>query len=476
MKTMQGIRLYTRKAVRGVAVFMCLIVFVMTGASYASGKALEVKWAGTEKACVFYDDKPLFAFGPMDELRLFAVKVGSASYDVRDWAKWQKAYGMNYVRCYPQSGWGWCSLDADGRIFPFRIVQKKPLKFDISVFNEQYWQNFRQVCRILKEHGIIVHLQLFQLCYFEVAPNPEDRWITNFWNPANNINEFTRDLKPNGNGHHPFIEQPFDGNDQLRAHLRQYLWRILEAVGDLGNVFLDLANEMGDGGVDVDKAKQWINWINREIKQWEKKSGHDILVGMDYTHFPYGRQPMSLVDKQWLWSHPDMELIIDHGEHLPQKVLSLRRKYGKPVMIVNSIDYGGAREEPPETKSMAYGHADQAHRFRRFHWRGMMVKAQGLGGYAYPKIDQIQLNPGTHWIMPACCQRLKRLNPHPLSTPIASVRMNSSSCTWRDRTTNKQSSIPPAKWCWSKFPSAKVNCSNGRYCTRQQVINSPHRL
>lgn len=88
-----------------------------------------------------------------------------------------------------------------------------------------------------------------------------------------------------------------------------------------------------------------------------------------------------------------MELIIDHGEHLPQKVISLRRKYGKPVMIVNSIDYGGAREEPPERKSMVYGHADQAHRFRRFHWRGMMVKAQGLGGYAYPKIDQIQLYP-----------------------------------------------------------------------------------
>jgi len=278
---------------------------------------------------------------------------------------------MNYVRCYPESGWGWCPLDSDDRLFPFKIVQHNPLKFDVSVFNEKYWKNFRQVCQILKEHGIIVHLQLIQQCYFEIFPNPEERWHLNFWNPANDINKVTRNLKPNGHGHHPFIEQPFSGNDKLRSQQRQYLWHILNAVGDLGNVFLDLSNEMGDGGLQVNLAKQWINWVNHEIHQWEQMTGNNILVGMDYALFP---------DKEWLWKHPDMELIISHGNFLYQDIVNLHRKYGKPVMIVNSVDDGG---------HILLGRPEMASRFRRFHWRGMMAKAQGLGDYA----KETQLNP-----------------------------------------------------------------------------------
>jgi len=319
---------------------------------------------GTEKACLTYEGKPLFAFGPINEHILWQVKLGSELYNVTAWACWQQANGMNYVRCYPASGYGWTHdiSDHPDYLFPFEKVSDEPVRFDLARFNEAYWQNFRAVAQTLRTHGIIVHLQVFQLCYFETSPGGELRWPYNFWNPVNNVNDFARSMGPNGHGHHPIIEQVADGQHPgLREHYLSYLDHLLAATGDLGNVFFDLSNEMGDGGLDVELAKQWVELTLDHVEAWERETGHDILVGQDFSHFP---------DPDYLLRHPRMELIIAHGDDVWHDWTG----YRKPVVIVNSADGRGLRYADPSM-------TDRFPRFRKLHWRALLSRAQGLGDY-----------------------------------------------------------------------------------------------
>lgn len=348
-----------RKAMRRVVVLVALFVIA---AAACRGQGLEVVNKGRRTAYLAYKGKPLFAFGPMNEHIVWQVKLGSQLYNVRAWARWQQSNGMNYVRCYPASGYGWTHEIAGHAdyLFPFEKASEKPIRFDLERFNPDYWANFRAVAAELKRHDIIVHLQLFQLCYFETAPGGQWRWPFNFWNPRNNVNDFTRTVGPNGRGHHPLIEQIAKGNAALRRHYLRYLDHLLAAVGDLGNVFFDLSNEMGDGGLDLALAKQWIDLTLDHIEEWEKRTGDDILVGQDIACFP---------DKEYLMRHPRMELIIVHGNHLPGDWTS----YGKPVVVVNSND-GGAL-------LYARGEDDRFPRFRKLHWRALMSRVQGVGDY-----------------------------------------------------------------------------------------------
>ena len=346
-----------------IIVLVSVILQGILAPAAASGLAVEKNDTGL--GILTYNGKPLFAFGPMNELMPWAVKLGSKAYDVRNWAAWQQENGMNYVRGYPESGWGWCPLDAQGRIFPFKTVSSDPPKFDLHAWNPDYWRNFREVTNCLAEHGIIVHLQLFQQCYFEdVSP---DRWQFNFWNPRNNINDFTRGLTPNKDGHHPFIEQGVGGNRELLAHQMTYLEHVLEAVGDRGNVFLDFSNEMGDGGLDVQMVRKWIDCAMQTVSAWESRTGLDILVGMDYTHLPRELA-------RYVLAHPRMELIISHGEPLWPEGLVLHRIFGKPVVCVNS------RDKSPENY-MGFGRKGDDVRLRRLHWRALLNCCQGVGDY-----------------------------------------------------------------------------------------------
>jgi len=280
---------------------------------------------------------------------------------VRAWAKWQQANGMNYVRCYPASGYGWTReiIHHPDYLFPFETASTDPLKFDLTRFNPEYWRNFRAVAQTLRDHGIIVHLQVFQLCYFETNP-AGDRWPFNFWNPSNNVNDFARSMRPNGGGHHPIVEQVVEGNPGLRNQYFAYLDHLLAAVGDLGNVFLDLSNEMGDGGLDLGLTRRWIELTLDHIQAWERTTGNDILVGQDMACFP---------DKDYLLGHPRLELAIIHGNHVWRDWTSFTR----PVVIVNSND--------GQALLYAAGDEDRFPRFRKLHWRALMSRVQGIGDY-----------------------------------------------------------------------------------------------
>ncbi len=81
---------------RIVAVSIFLLVPWTSLTCAAPGLAVEKNKNGP--GILTYNGEPLFAFGPMNELMPWAVKLGSKTFDVEGWAVWQKDNGMNYVR------------------------------------------------------------------------------------------------------------------------------------------------------------------------------------------------------------------------------------------------------------------------------------------------------------------------------------------------------------------------------------------
>ena len=306
---------------------------------------LPFKFRDQSQPLLYYKEKPLFAFGPMSETATFAFKLGSKAYDVEMWAKWQKNNGMGYVRCYAEQSYGWVDINAEGRLYPFE--QEEPFIFNLDKFSTEYWENFRKVCCVLKENDIILHLQLVQVCYFKEWAPEHRRWQCNYWNPKNNVNDYTAKLKP---------EFPFsDRNPSIMKHWRRYLYSILNAAGDLGNVIIDLGNELT---ADM----EWVRWNLEIIGQWEREKEIKIIKGLDYTHTENTVEVLS---------HPGLDVIITHGQYVCD-VPFLRKLFNKPVITVISRDSG----------YLGLGEASENQdRFRKFHYRCFMKKVQGVGDY-----------------------------------------------------------------------------------------------
>lgn len=312
-----------------------------------------VKGGNSIDPILLYKGKPAFKFGPMSETATLAYRLGSKAYDAEFWADWQQKHGMGYVRCYPEQGYGWVDTRAEGRLYPFRQV--KPLIFDLEQFDPEYWANFRDVALCLRERDVVIHLQIVQVCFFKDW-NPESRrWIYNFWNPQNNVNEWTKDLQPD----FPFARD----NTEALAHWKRYIFAILDAVGDVGNVIFDIGNELN---TDI----EWIDWTIAIMEEWENKHQIKLLKGLDYTHVS---NPSKILD------HSRLDIIMTHGEYVDDAPV-LRKIFGKPVVSVISRD--GVHGVTAKVGYLELGEdGSSPDRFRRFHYRCLMNKVQGVGDY-----------------------------------------------------------------------------------------------
>jgi hypothetical protein len=118
-------------------------------------------------------------------------------------------------------------------------------KFDLKRFNGAYFKELRKACQELERAGIIVHLQLWQAVHWKKA------WSRNYYNPANNVNpEISQHAGPN--------ELSTLANPALLEHQIEYVHRILDATADVGNVFYDIMNEIGNGTA---ASREWVDAI-----------------------------------------------------------------------------------------------------------------------------------------------------------------------------------------------------------------------
>ena len=324
---------------------------------------LVVREKGTENAWVAYGESPAFGYGPSPQkILLTCLPPGEErdrDLDFRDFAEWAFAHGVTIVRSYPPS-----AIVGPRYLELFEYAGGDTARVDLEKFNRLYFARLREACTMFRAHGIFVHLQLWQGVYWKKD------WDTCYYNPERNANSAL--WKNAGPG--KFVIDP-DRDKALVAHQREHVRLILEATGDLGNVFYDVMNEIGNG---TGTSGKWVEAILDEIEAWESRTGLDVLVGLNDE----GRERSETGNAL---SNPRMEIaFLDLGRY--DEHVEARQNYKKPTFGVRNIDWN------PTTRERTYfaGELDMSinpdsslvSRTRRMFWRLCMAKSQMSAAYA----------------------------------------------------------------------------------------------
>lgn len=348
--------------------FKDLLVKRLTGERVPPILTVERSDAG--KAYLAWGGKPLLAYGPGDEMRLL-----SGAADVERWARWQRDNGMNLLRGYPAS----VPIDAYGApgLHPFR---RQGDKWNVEDWNDEYFANMAKVIARLEEHGIFLHLQLWQIVWFKDGPT---RWQINYLNPANNVNEWTRGY---AKGHH-YLAAP--SGTTGHAHRKQWVMRVLDTIKGRRHVWVDMINELGGvPGTDLAWAREVATWV----KEWERANGQRLLIGVDSEHH---YRP-----DQFGPFRGDFDLIMFNELNTASHAREAIGHFRMPAVSVRSSD---GRNQPADYLFARPDQASREHqtRYRTLCYRSIFAGLQGIGAYWKPMVADADYRDMTSWAQSA---------------------------------------------------------------------------
>lgn len=328
---------------------------------------LEVARGPAGKPYLAYGGAPLFAFGPGDEMRL----TGGAA-DLHRWMDWQRAHGMNLVRAYPVS----VPIGVYGAPGPAPFLPADDGGgWDVDRFNDAYFHAFGETVRAMEARGIIAHIQLWQIVFFKGGTH---RWDANFLNPKNNVNAWTRGLQRGRD----YIDAP--PGSRARAHQREWVRHMLDALHGRGNVIIDVINELGNEMGTIEWAVEVAGWI----RAWEAERGHRFPVGVDSEHHyrPGVFEP-----------HADhFDLVILNELKSPAFAREIFDRLRKPVVTVRSSDARNQWEDYVFARADQTGPEHQT-RYRTLCYRSLFSNVQSIGAYWKMPVEEADYRDMAGW-------------------------------------------------------------------------------
>ena len=279
---------------------------------------------------------------------------------------------MNLLRAYPAS----VPLSAYGSegLHPFEQAGTQD-QWDVDRFNSAYFDGLRQRLEALESHGILVHLQLWQIVFFKPG---EKRWDINYLNPENNVNTWTDSFHSGKD----YIDAPT--GSVARDHQRAWVRRVLDAAKGRGNVWIDVINELGNGMGTLEWAVEVTGWI----REWEKESGQQFLVGVDSEHHyrPEIFSPYA--------DHFDLIMLNELQE--PARARRIFDSFRKPIVSVRSSD---GRNLPEDYLFANPEQTTPAHetRYRTLCYRSIFSNLQSVGAYWKMEVATHDYQSLPHW-------------------------------------------------------------------------------
>jgi len=349
----------------GFAPGLLAFIFVLASFDTARGSLSIVK-DGTGIPTLALKGKPVLAFGPSPQHILTYLPRASGD-DYTDWLAWARRYRLENVRSYPPS----IAVESPAADL-FERAAHDPSKFDLKRFNNAYFIELRKACQEFESAGIVVHLQLWQAVHWKKA------WGRNYYNPDNNVNpEISRNAGPG--------EFSTVANPALLEHQIAYVHQILDATADVGNVFYDIMNEIGNG---TSASREWVDAIIEAVLSWEKAKGIDVLLTLNDE----GGKRLG----DFSLTHPRLDLIVkDLGRY--DEHVAARLDSGKPTISVRNIDYHYSTKKrfyfSGRYNLEATPDADLQARGRKYWWRMYMAGAVAASGYA----DSIPIEDGSQF-------------------------------------------------------------------------------
>ena len=237
-----------------LTVLLCLLPAQAQVSQVSAGIVLSQ--VGTPQVHFVYHDAPLLSFGGLSDFTFYAAED---AFDYRLWADWAAEHGMNHLRAYPPFSWKYVEKFSEENggakenvLFPYEETQPGSRQFDLTTFNDAYWNRFREQCEYLQSQGIIIHLLMMN--GWQLRPE-EKNWGGHFFNPDNNINSFSDVLGNNRLGFYQSVDKQH--SDLVRAQ-QAWLEKIVETTADLDNVYYDLVHEIAENYEDWSAMQEWI--------------------------------------------------------------------------------------------------------------------------------------------------------------------------------------------------------------------------
>jgi predicted amidohydrolase len=184
------------------------------------------------------------------------------------------------------------------RIGPDHALDGKP-RFDLTRFNEAYFDRLRQRVKAAGDEGIYVSVMLFQGFSVEGKGNlGGDPWQGHPLHSKNNVNGV------NGEGG---IQAHTLSNPDVTAIQEAYVRKVIDTVNDLDNVLYEITNE--DRGGPAGTAWQ-VHFI-RFIKDYEARKPKQHPVGMT-AQYPEGADEV-LFQSPADWVSPGARFLTGDG-------------------------------------------------------------------------------------------------------------------------------------------------------------------
>jgi hypothetical protein len=190
------------------------------------------------------------------------------------------------------------------RIGPGSAKDGKP-KFDLSVFDQTYFDRLRERIIAAQDAGNYVSVMLFEGFSLHLTTTP-DNIEGHPFHAANNVNDI---------GITSIVDyQVLPLDTRVEAFQLAYIRKVIDTVHDLPNVLYEVANESSGQASDsvvlpdgfsietpIGDSTQWQYWVINTVKAYERDMGYDTHpIGMTYL-FPVADLNKS---NEPLWNSP----------------------------------------------------------------------------------------------------------------------------------------------------------------------------
>jgi hypothetical protein len=243
--------------------------------------------------------------------------------DYRAYLAFLREHGHNFIRLWR---WEHFRSQSHGQAFhlcmtpqpwprtgPGAATDGKP-KFDLSRFDEAYFDRLRDRVAAAGDEGMYVAVMLFDGWGLHLSPLPNNVEGHPF-HPANNVN---------GVGIASIVDyQVLPLDPVVQALQEAYLRQVVDTVHDLPNVLYEVANE--SSGEDADAVRffdgssiptpsgdstRWQCWVVEFVRAYEREAGYDlhpIGMTMQFPVVDQSRVNERLYDGPAEWISPGFE-------------------------------------------------------------------------------------------------------------------------------------------------------------------------
>jgi hypothetical protein len=131
-------------------------------------------------------------------------------------------------------------------------------KFDLTQFNQTFFDNMRQRVVEAESRGMYVAVTLFNGFSVQQEGSYQDPWPYHYYNSANNVNAI------NGDPHHVGNGTEVDTLDvpAITALQEAYARKVVDTLHDLPNVLYEICNEAAGGSKQTQWENHFVNYLH----------------------------------------------------------------------------------------------------------------------------------------------------------------------------------------------------------------------